>query len=83
MSIRKLAHKVSSARDIVADLAAARSPAQTRLLAARERLDAAIEAIRMLGEEIFELQEQNQQLRRDLADRVCARICRKGYRSAF
>ncbi|HZW51216.1 MAG TPA: hypothetical protein VFF05_05110 [Rudaea sp.] len=82
MSIRKLAQKVISARDIIADLAAARPPSQTRLLDARDRLDTAVESIHALAEEMFLLQEQNQQLRRDLAERVCARICRKGYRGA-
>jgi hypothetical protein len=82
MSIRKLAQRVTSARDIIADLAAARPPTQTRLLDACARLDAAVAGIDALGEEMFLLQEQNQQLRRDLADKVCARLCRKGYRSA-
>ncbi len=55
---------------------------QTQLLDVRRRLDDSLKLIERLRQEIFLLQEQNQQLRRDLADKVCPRLCAHPYRSA-
>lgn len=47
-----------------------------------EALAKALRLIDDLRGQLFVLQEQNQQLRKDLADRVCARLCTGPYRSA-
>ena len=49
---------------------------------AARQLAAAHARIAELTEQVFELQEQNQQLRKDLAQRVCPRLCTRPYRSA-
>lgn len=48
----------------------------------RRRLDQATRQIANLREQLFELQEQNQQLRRDLTAGVCPRLCANPFRSA-
>jgi len=48
----------------------------------RRRLDEATRQIARLREQLFELQEQNQQLRRDLGSGVCPRLCAHPYRAA-
>lgn len=46
------------------------------------RFGDAMRLIADLREQLFELQEQNQQLRRDLAAGVCPRLCSRPYRGA-
>ncbi len=45
---------------------------------AQASLEQVLAAVKKLESELFQLQEQNQQLRRDLSDQVCARLCENG-----
>ena len=55
------------------------APPQARAARDLQRARAKIAA---LEEQLFVLQEQNQQLRKDLAQHVCPRLCSRPYRSA-
>ena len=80
MRWHNLARRIDSVREAAAG--AAGMPVPRRVGDAAQELGAALRLIEDLRDHLFELQEQNQQLRRDLADRVCPRLCARPYRSA-
>jgi hypothetical protein len=84
MGIGPLLRNVRTVKEMVDAIAAADRGADShaRIGEIQRRLARAIESINDLGEDVFQLQEQNQQLRRDLADKVCPRLCVHGRRSA-
>ena len=84
MNHRTAVRRLAAAREALAALEVPSLPAdaQTRLDDVRARLDRALDLVDDLTAQVFVLQEQNQQLRRDLADKVCARICTRPYRAA-
>jgi hypothetical protein len=84
MGIDTLLRNVRTVKDMIDAIAAADRGADSRARIGeiQRRLARAIESINDLGEDVFQLQEQNQQLRRDLVDRVCPRLCAHARRSA-
>jgi 3-methyladenine DNA glycosylase/8-oxoguanine DNA glycosylase len=85
MSLQNLKSKITSARDQVAELAAdhrVEGGVRRRMNAVHNDIAAALRHLADVHDDLFELQEQNQQLRKDLADRVCSRQCTRGFRTA-
>jgi len=80
VAINDLIRDVAAARETVAALGNLASGAEVRasLLQARRRLDSAIAETGELQQALFVLQEQNQQLRKDLTQRVCPKLCAHG-----
>ena len=82
MPTRNLAQRIRATRAAVAALDCGSANATTPG-GIRDQLAEAVALIDELRDEVFRLQEQNQQLRRDLADAVCPRLCAKPYRGAL
>lgn len=80
VSTRKSATKSKIAA--AGDHAVAADGAQLTSTEISRRLERAVARIEDLTRQLFELQEQNQQLRKDLASGVCPRLCTRPYRSA-
>lgn len=80
MAIADLMRDVTAAREIVAALANLAAGAEVRapLVEAQGRLGAALAEISEFRDRMFLLQEQNQQLRKDLTQRVCPKLCAHG-----
>ena len=80
MAITDVIRDVTTAREIVAALANLAAGAEVRapLVEARGRLGAALAEISEFRDSMFVLQEQNQQLRKDLTQRVCPKLCAHG-----
>jgi hypothetical protein len=77
MGVDALLRNLRSAKNGVDAIAAAGNGPESRARIAdlQRRLARAVEATSDLRDEVFLLQEQNQQLRRDLSDKVCPRLC--------
>lgn len=77
MGIGPLLRNVKTAKDLIDAIAVGErgADARPRVAEIQRRLGRAIESINDLRDEMFQLQEQNQQLRRDLTDKVCPRLC--------
>ena len=85
MTLRNLARRIASARDSLDGIDPAEqldASGRRKLLELRRCLDAAMHDLDEIRDDVFQLQEQNQQLRKDLSDKVCARLCTRGHRSA-
>ena len=84
MPISRLQHDIRIAKDALDALGELKlSPALRRQLAeARRCLGDALDCVIELRDDVFALQEQNQQLRRDLSEKICPRICALPHRSA-
>lgn len=80
MDTRTLTRHITSANEDIARLRRLRVSAEGQLAIerAQSELGQALVVIEKLESQLFQLQEQNQQLRRDLAEQVCARLCEKG-----
>lgn len=77
MAIKELAQDVKAAKEIIASLKVT-PEVGVRISDAQCRLSDALERLSQIRGEMFLLQEQNQQLRRDLAARVCPKLCAHG-----
>jgi phosphoglycerate-specific signal transduction histidine kinase len=77
MPINELVRNIKAARELLATTASldVKPQVRTRMSQAERKLGAALVSINELKDDMFALQEQNQQLRRDLADHVCPRLC--------
>jgi hypothetical protein len=85
MTLQNLMRTITTAREHMATLAADRTidaGARRKVIEIHGNLDEAMRYLAGLNGDLFELQEQNQQLRRDLAAKVCSRLCARGYRTA-
>ena len=80
----RLSRNLKTAKATIDDLIATKAGPDLRkqMTDVQRRLGDALLSIDDLERALFELQEQNQQLRRDLSDRVCPRLCASGRRSA-
>lgn len=77
MAIKELDQDVKAAKEIIASLKVS-AELGTRVSDAQCRLSDALERLSQIRGEIFLLQEQNQQLRKDLTTRVCPKLCAHG-----
>lgn len=82
MAINELVQDVLSARELIAGVATLdmKPKVRSKVAEAERKLAAVMLALGELKDDLFILQEQNQQLRRDLSDHVCPRFC--GHRRA-
>ena len=82
MAINELVRDVQAARQLICDIAGAdmKRGVRAKVLEAERKLGAVLLSLGEIKNDLFDLQEQNQQLRRDLSDHVCPRIC--GHRRA-
>lgn len=77
MAIKELGQDVKAAKEIIASLKVS-AELGTRISDAQCRLSDALDRLAEITGEIFLLQEQNQQLRKDLTARVCPKLCAHG-----
>ena len=84
MGIGPLLRNVKTAKEMIDAIAEGngRADSRARIADIQRRLGRSVELLNDLRDDLFQLQEQNQQLRRDLADKVCPRLCAHGRRSA-
>jgi hypothetical protein len=77
MAINDLVKNVKAARELVATLVTldVKPPVRAKLADAERKLGAVLLSLGDFRDDMFALQEQNQQLRKDLANRVCPRLC--------
>jgi hypothetical protein len=77
LTIKNALRDLQSARELVAGLAGLHVGAQerARIREVERKLGGVLLSLDDIGDDIFRLQEQNQQLRKDLSDRVCPRLC--------
>lgn len=80
MRIDVLLRNLRTARHMLDAIVAGERDAdpRTTITEVHRRLARAVESLDELRDELFQLQEQNQQLRRDLSNRVCPRLCAHG-----
>jgi hypothetical protein len=84
MTLNRLQRELKAAKQTIDSLGELKAGAELRgcLADVRRRLGRALDCVVELRDDVFALQEQNQQLRRDLADKVCPRLCATGRRCA-
>jgi len=77
MAINDLVKNVKAARELVGTLVTLDVKPQVRakIADAERKLGAVLLSLGEFRDDMFTLQEQNQQLRKDLADHVCPRLC--------
>lgn len=77
MAIKELAQDVKAVMEIMASLEVS-AETRRRISDAQCRLSDALDRLSQISDEMFLLQEQNQQLRKDLTARVCPKLCAHG-----
>src|SRR4029078_2107284 len=84
MTLNRLQRQLKAARetlDAISELEAGAAVRHRRADFLRDLRDA-LECVDDLRNDVFVLQEQNQQLRRDLSQQVCPRLCATPHRCA-